>query len=98
DRTLDASAISDSIGGHSAQEVTMAQLVVRKLNPDIVKALKLRAARHGRSAEAEHRAILEEALRQDDGEAFKAYLLTMPDLGDDADFERQRDFPREVDL
>lgn len=77
----------------------MAQLVVRKLSPDVVKALKLRAARHGRSAEAEHRLILEEALRdEEDGAAFKAYLLTMPDVGEDSDFERQRDFPRDVEF
>ena len=37
----------------------MAQLTVRKVDPEIVRRLKLRAAQHGRSAEAEHRAILE---------------------------------------
>jgi len=41
----------------------MAQLLVRDVPPDIVEALKRRAAEHGRSAEAEHRALLEEALR-----------------------------------
>ena len=41
----------------------MAQLLVRDVPPDVVEALKQRAAEHGRSAEAEHRAILEEALR-----------------------------------
>lgn len=40
----------------------MAQLTVRKVPPEIVRLLKLRAAEHARSAEAEHRAILEEAL------------------------------------
>lgn len=40
----------------------MAQLLVRKLNDDLVARLKARAAEHGRSAEAEHRAILEEVL------------------------------------
>jgi plasmid stability protein len=40
----------------------MSQLTVRKLDLDVVRRLKLRAAEHGRSAEAEHRAILEEAL------------------------------------
>ncbi len=39
----------------------MAQLLVRGLSPDVVDALKRRAAEHGRSAEAEHRIILEEA-------------------------------------
>ena len=41
----------------------MAQLLVRNVPQDVVEALKRRAAEHGRSSEAEHRAILEEALR-----------------------------------
>lgn len=41
----------------------MAQLTVRGVDDEIAAALKARAARAGRSAEAEHRKILEEALR-----------------------------------
>ena len=41
----------------------MAQLTVRGIPDDLAAALKARAARAGRSAEAEHRRILEEALR-----------------------------------
>ena len=41
----------------------MATLLVRRLDEDLVHRLKARASAHGRSAEAEHRAILEEALR-----------------------------------
>jgi plasmid stability protein len=41
----------------------MAQLLVRDVPQDVVDALKRRAAEHRRSAEAEHRRILEEALR-----------------------------------
>ena len=41
----------------------MTQLLVRKLDEDLVRRLKERAARAGRSAEAEHRLILEQALR-----------------------------------
>ena len=37
-------------------------LIVRNLDKELVRRLKLRAARHGRSAEAEHRAILEQVL------------------------------------
>ena len=37
----------------------MTNLVVRNLDPRIVRALKQRAAKQGRSAEAEHRALLE---------------------------------------
>jgi len=43
----------------------MAQLTVRNLADDIVRALRVRAARHGRSTEAEHRLILAEALRSE---------------------------------
>ena len=43
----------------------MAQLIVRDLDERIVAALKARAARNGRSAQAEHRRILEAALRED---------------------------------
>lgn len=41
----------------------MSQLLVRKVDEDLVARLKQGAARAGRSAEAEHRLILEEALR-----------------------------------
>lgn len=40
----------------------MATLTVRKLDDDLVRALRIRAAEHGRSAEAEHREILRQAL------------------------------------
>ena len=40
----------------------MAQLTVRKVPHQIVDSLKKRAAANGRSAEAEHREILREAL------------------------------------
>jgi plasmid stability protein len=41
----------------------MGQLIVRGLDDAIIQALKQRAARTGRAAEAEHRAILEQVLR-----------------------------------
>jgi len=37
-------------------------LHVRNLDDDLIAKLKMRAARHGRSAEAEHREILRQAL------------------------------------
>lgn len=43
----------------------MGQLTVRNLDEIIVDALKQRARQHGRSAEAEHRLILREALLND---------------------------------
>lgn len=41
----------------------MPQLLVRDVPRDVVDKLKRQAAGHGRSAEAEHRAILETALK-----------------------------------
>lgn len=40
----------------------MAQLTVRNVPDEVVRALRVRAAQHGRSAEAEHRLILAETL------------------------------------
>jgi plasmid stability protein len=40
----------------------MATLTVRKLDDDVVRRLRIRAAENGRSAEAEHREILRAAL------------------------------------
>ncbi len=77
----------------------MAQLIVRNLDDDLVDALKARAAAHGRSAEAEHRAILDAALRGPAaGRSLWDWLAAMPDLGDDDDFARPRELPRDVEL
>ncbi len=41
----------------------MASILVRDLDEDLIRLLKERARRNRRSAEAEHRAILQQALR-----------------------------------
>ena len=69
----------------------MSNLVVRNLDPRIVDALKKRAVRHGRSAEAEHRALLEELLLRPKRKSFVEVLSDMPDVGEDEDFERVED-------
>lgn len=76
----------------------MAQLIVRNLEDNIVQALKERAGRHGRSAEAEHREILRKALSKGPTKDLKKLLLEMPDVGEDEDFERIRDVPRPVEF
>lgn len=77
----------------------MAQLIVRNIDDDLVRLLKLRAAERGRSAEAEHREILREALQpQRDPKTFDRFLLEMPNVGEDGDFERIRDTGRPVEL
>lgn len=69
----------------------MASLVVRNLDPKIVDALKQRAARNGRSAEAEHRLLLESALLMPTKKSFAEALKSIPNVGRDEDFERQDD-------
>ena len=69
----------------------MANLVVRNLDESIVQALKERAARHGRSAESEHRAILEASLVKTRRRSLAAVLAAMPDVGRDEDFSRRQD-------
>jgi plasmid stability protein len=66
----------------------MANLVVRNLDKRIVDVLKQRAARHGRSAEAEHRVILKEVLLPSNRKSFAEVLSSMPNVGRDDDFER----------
>ena len=75
----------------------MSQLIVRNIGEDIVRALKRRAARHGRSAEAEHREILRAALSDEaERDSFKAFLASIPDVAVDEDLVVPRDLPRAV--
>lgn len=78
----------------------MGQLTVRNVAAELVRTLKERAAAHGRSAEAEHREILREALL-DGQEAFatraKALRRRLRSTVDSADViraERDRDNAR----
>ena len=66
----------------------MTRLLVRDLEPEIVQALKKRAVQHGRSAEAEHREILKQALLGPKKRSFAQVLAGMPNVGLDADFDR----------
>lgn len=66
----------------------MADLLVRGIDEALVRALKERAAAHGRSAEAEHREILSLALAHPRRRSFAEVLASMPEVGVDADFER----------
>jgi plasmid stability protein len=80
------------------KKAALHQLIVRNLEEEVVRELRLRAARHGRSAEAEHREILREALIPAKGKrSFKEFLLAMPE-GEDSDFERNPDRGRDVEL
>jgi plasmid stability protein len=76
----------------------MRQLIVRNVEEAVVTALRARAARHGRSAEAEHREILRGALLRGSSSSLKKHLLEMPDVGKDSDFRRSRRVARKVEL
>jgi antitoxin FitA len=80
-----------SLYGRLRWSADMANLVVRNLDQRIVDALKQRAAQHGRSAEAEHRALLEALLLRPKGKSFAEALAAMPNVGQDEDFERVED-------
>jgi antitoxin FitA len=72
----------------------MAQLIVRNVEDDLVRRLKERAVKHGRSAEEEHRQLLRAVLRT---EGLLSRLREMPDVGSDDDFTRANDLPRNID-
>ena len=78
----------------------MPQLIVRQIEEKVVRKLKERAGQHGVSMEEEHRRILREALlgKPKKKLSFKDYLLQMPNVGEDADFERGPQIERDVEL
>lgn len=67
------------------------QLLVRDVDPVIVQALKERAAANNRSAEAEHREILERALSGTNRVPLAEALMKIPGVGEDSDFDRLDD-------
>ncbi|MFM0440392.1 DNA-binding protein [Paraburkholderia caledonica] len=69
----------------------MANLLVRNVDDELVQTLRERAAAHGRSAEAEHREILAKALRGPQRKTFAQVLMSIPNVGADADFARVDD-------
>lgn len=71
----------------------MANLIVRNIDDEIAKALKIRASLHGVSAEAEHRQILEQVLTRPAKSSFLKVLSQIPDVGKDSDFVRIQNEP-----
>lgn len=69
----------------------MANLVVRNIDEEVVKALKARAGLEGVSAEAEHRKILEQVLLRPKKRSLAEALQSIPPVGEDVDFERKQD-------
>lgn len=66
-------------------------LHVRKLDDGLIARLKRRAARHGRSAEAEHREILRQALATDEEPSFEKLAADLRKLT-----KRRKQTPSEV--
>ena len=78
----------------------MSQLLVRNLEPAIVRKLRSQAAAMGISVEEAHRRLLRTALfgdTPDPKDNFIAYLRSAP-IGDDIEFPRFQDLPRSVEL
>ncbi len=69
----------------------MATLLVRGIDETLVSALRERAAKNGRSAEAEHREILALALKRTRKRTFAQVLASIPNAGMDDDFARVED-------
>jgi plasmid stability protein len=68
----------------------MAQLMVRNVPDEVVRALKQRAAKRNRSAEQEHREILKFALQGPRRRRLADVLSSMPNVGEDRDFAREQ--------
>jgi antitoxin FitA len=78
----------------------MPQLIVRQIEEKVVRKLKEQAGAHGVSMEEEHRRILREVLvgLPKKKRSFKEFLLAMPNVGKDQDFEREAQIDRPVEL
>jgi plasmid stability protein len=78
----------------------MPQLLVRQVEEKLVRKLKAQAGQHGVSMEEEHRRILRDALlgTSKKKRSFKDYLLSMPNVGEDKDFEREPQVDRPIEL
>lgn len=77
----------------------MSTITVRGLDDEVVRALKVRAAREGKSMEAEVRSILTAAARSTDGERGFGSFLADAFAGVDApDIPERTDYPEPVDL
>ena len=77
----------------------MPQILIRQLNPAIVRKLRAKAAAEGVSAEEEARRILRRSLVGDvPSMPLIDFLRTMPDVHDDTIFRRRKRKPRKIVL
>jgi plasmid stability protein len=73
----------------------MGSLIVRNLDDELIAKLKLRAARNRRSAEAEHRDILQRALRNESRGSFKELAAKLRAMTADRRHTPAEDLQRE---
>lgn len=73
----------------------MANLHVRNIPDEIVRKLKLRAARHGRSTEAEHREILKQAVVNEQADSFEELAARLRKLTEGRALTPSEDLIRE---
>ena len=77
----------------------MGALTVRSVDDELIRRLKIRAARKGVSAEAEHRAILREVLGEPQpAENLAEFFRKSPLRGADLDGVEQRTVSEPVNL
>ena len=79
----------------------MAQLIVRNIEEDVVRKLKLKAAKDGVSMEEELRRILRGSFPKKKSKSkmsFLDFLCTVPDFGEHADANRKKAKWRKIDL
>jgi plasmid stability protein len=84
-----------------AEVLVMAAVSIRNLDDTVRERLRVRAAAHGRSMEAEMRAILVEAVREptDDEGLLEALAARFDELGGvDLDLPPRSTAPRAVDF
>jgi antitoxin FitA len=83
-----------------SEVIAMTAISIRNLDPEVKSRLRVRAAGHGRSMEAEIRAILSEAVAgQRPGSFFDALrAISLEHGGVDLDLRRQQRRQRSVDL
>ena len=68
----------------------MSAITIRNLSDDTHRALRVRAAEHGRSTEAEVRAILDQAVKPKAGLGTRLWEIGREFGGDDLDFSRDQ--------
>jgi antitoxin FitA len=64
--------------------------IVRNVDEETAQSIQDLEALIGRGVSPEHRAILLAALTQTSGRSFNRLLSSMPNVGEDSDFERSR--------